>query len=101
MLEEDSNPFHPKMPQELSFVNSKLMSPNKNVRGLKALVAICNDHASSDSAISEEVINDHELAHRKAEEAGINLYFIALTFGLFCSSQSMKSSFDFPFSFSN
>ncbi|CAK9308633.1 unnamed protein product [Citrullus colocynthis] len=57
------------MPQELSFVNSKLMSPNKNVRGLKALVAICNDHASSDSAISEEVINDHELAHRKAEEA--------------------------------
>ncbi|XP_038896898.1 kinesin-like protein KIN-14F [Benincasa hispida] len=57
------------MPQELSFMNSKLMSPNKNVRGLKALVAICNDHASSDSAISEEVINDHELAHRKAEEA--------------------------------
>ncbi|XP_022936029.1 kinesin-like protein KIN-14F isoform X1 [Cucurbita moschata] len=58
------------MPQELSFRNSILTSPNKNMpRGLKALVTNCNDQVSSNSVISEEVINDHELAQRKAEEA--------------------------------
>ncbi|KAL0560838.1 hypothetical protein IC582_001252 [Cucumis melo] len=54
------------MPQDqLTFMNSKLISPNKNVKGLKALFAICNN----DQPSSEEVINDHELAQRKAEEA--------------------------------
>lgn len=65
------------MPQDqLTFMNSKLISPNKNVKGLKALFAICNN----DQPSSEEVINDHELAQRKAEEAGINFKFIATDF---------------------
>ena len=57
------------MPQEFSFRSSILTSPNKNMRGLKALVPNCNE-ITSNSAISEEVINDDELAQRKAEEAG-------------------------------
>lgn len=67
-------------------------------RGLKALVTNCNDQVSSNSVISEEVINDHELANRKAEEAGMNLKFVAL---ISVSLESMNCSFDFLFSFSN
>ncbi|KAG6607732.1 Kinesin-like protein KIN-14F, partial [Cucurbita argyrosperma subsp. sororia] len=58
------------MPQEFSFRSSILTSPNKNMRGLKALVPNCNE-ITSNSAISEEVINDDELAQRKAEEAAL------------------------------
>lgn len=51
------------MPQE-SYTNPMLTSPCKNLRGLKALIA------NNEASYTEEIINDHELAHRKAEEAG-------------------------------
>ncbi|KAK7855552.1 hypothetical protein CFP56_027312 [Quercus suber] len=50
------------MPQE-SYTNPMLTSPCKNLRGLKALIA------NNEASYTEEIINDHELAHRKAEEA--------------------------------
>lgn len=53
------------MPQESSDAHSILMSPAcKNLRGLKALVP------NNDASYTEEIINDHELAQRKAGEAG-------------------------------
>lgn len=54
------------MPQE-SNGNSFFTSPSK--RGLKALVANSNGNEAS-FLVTEESINDHELAQRKAEEAG-------------------------------
>ena len=54
------------MPQE-SNLNSIFISPSKNnMRGLKALVS----KNEAPYAHTEEIINDYELAQRKAEEAG-------------------------------
>lgn len=58
-----------KMPQETN-CNSIFSSPGKSLRGLKSLAS--NNEAAG---YVEEIINDHELAHRKAEEAGICLFF--------------------------
>uniref|UniRef100_A0A7N2M913 Kinesin KP1 n=1 Tax=Quercus lobata TaxID=97700 RepID=A0A7N2M913_QUELO len=55
------------MPQE-SYTNPMLTSPCKNLRGLKALIA------NNEASYTEEIINDHELAHRKAEEAASRRY---------------------------
>lgn len=52
------------MPQESSLPNSIFTSPSKRILNLKASVF-------NNSDVTEE-INDHELAHRKAEEAGMN-----------------------------
>ena len=57
-----------KMPQESNTNSMFTSSPCKNLRGLKALIA--NNEASN----TEEIINDHELAQRKAEEAGTIFY---------------------------
>ncbi|CAL0335051.1 unnamed protein product [Lupinus luteus] len=56
------------MPQE-NIQNSFFTSPSK--RGLKSLVYISNEASLS---ATEEIINDHELAHRKAEEAASRRY---------------------------
>lgn len=50
------------MPQESQSSSSIFSSPGKNLRGLKGLIY--------NNTNAEEIINDHELAHRKAEEAG-------------------------------
>ncbi|GFP89123.1 hypothetical protein PHJA_001056000 [Phtheirospermum japonicum] len=52
------------MPPQESFSSSIFNSPNKNLRGLKGLI-----YNNSNAPYAEETINDHELAHRKAEEA--------------------------------
>lgn len=55
------------MPQERDNSNSNFTaSPCKNLRGLKALIS----QNEAPYAFTEEIINDFELAHRKAEEAG-------------------------------
>ncbi|KAJ7963561.1 Kinesin-like protein [Quillaja saponaria] len=56
------------MPQESS-CNSIFTSPSKNLRGLKALISNNNE-----ASYTEEIINDHELAQRKAEEAASRRY---------------------------
>lgn len=56
------------MPQESNTNSMFTSSPCKNLRGLKALIA--NNEASN----TEEIINDHELAQRKAEEAASRRY---------------------------
>ncbi|KAF1894774.1 hypothetical protein Lal_00021068 [Lupinus albus] len=56
------------MPQE-TIQNSFFTSPSK--RGLKGLVYISNEASLN---ATEEIINDHELAHRKAEEAASRRY---------------------------
>ncbi|XP_040987527.1 kinesin-like protein KIN-14F [Juglans microcarpa x Juglans regia] len=55
------------MPQE-SDHNSILNTPCKNLRGLKALIA------NNEASYTEEIINDHELAQRKAGEAASRRY---------------------------
>ncbi|GAV59639.1 Kinesin domain-containing protein/CH domain-containing protein [Cephalotus follicularis] len=55
------------MPQE-SNLNTVLASPCKNLRGLKSMVS------QNQASYNEEIINDHELAHRKAEEAASRRY---------------------------
>jgi len=63
-----------KMPQEGSLSqNSFLISPSK--RGLKGIVSM-NIKEASCPAI-EESFNDHDLAHRKAEEAGKYVHFFS------------------------
>ena len=62
------------MPQETN-CNSIFSSPGKSLRGLKSLAS--NNEAAG---YVEEIINDHELAHRKAEEAGICLFFFFFFF---------------------
>lgn len=57
------------MPQE-SNTGSIFYSPNKNFRGLKGLICNSNDNA----VYAEEIINDRELANRKAEEAAVRRY---------------------------
>lgn len=51
------------MPQESN--NRIFNTPCKNSRGLKGLIYNAND-----ASYSDEIIDDRELAHRKAEEAG-------------------------------
>lgn len=53
------------MPQE-SNSSSLFTTPCKNLRGLKSLVS----SNEAPYACTEEIINDYELAQRKAEEAG-------------------------------
>lgn len=55
------------MPQENNS-NPLFKSPSKSLRGLKGLV--CNNNEAS---YVEEIIDDRELAQRKADEAGNNL----------------------------
>ncbi|XP_059443543.1 kinesin-like protein KIN-14F [Corylus avellana] len=55
------------MPQETDS-HSISMSPCKNLRGLKALVP------NNEASYTEEIINDHELAQRKAGEAASRRY---------------------------
>ncbi|KAK2640062.1 hypothetical protein Ddye_027857 [Dipteronia dyeriana] len=57
------------MPQETNYSNPVFTSPCKNIRGLKSLVS--NNEAS---LYTEEIFNDFELAHRKAEEAAARRY---------------------------
>lgn len=57
------------MPQESNW-DSVFLSPNKNLRGLKGL--ICNNNSNNEV---EEIINDRELAQRKADEAGTTTLF--------------------------
>lgn len=58
------------MPQESDNISSIINStPCKNLRGLKALIA------NNEASYTEEIINDHELAQRKAGEAGTYLLF--------------------------
>lgn len=56
-----------RMPQENNS-NPLFNSPSKSLRGLKGLV--CNNNEAS---YVEEIIDDRELAQRKADEAGNNL----------------------------
>ncbi|XP_062078987.1 kinesin-like protein KIN-14F [Humulus lupulus] len=58
------------MPQESSNSSSLFTSPCKNLRGLKG--PISNNDTSY--AYTEEIINDYELAQRKAEEAASRRY---------------------------
>ncbi|KAF7831238.1 kinesin-like protein KIN-14F [Senna tora] len=58
-----------KMPQESNCNSSFFTSPSK--RGLKALVSNSNE---ASCIVTEEIINDHELAQRKAEEAASRRY---------------------------
>ncbi|KAI3456773.1 hypothetical protein Pfo_013436 [Paulownia fortunei] len=56
------------MPQE-SYSSSIFNSPSKNLRGLKSLI-----YNNGNTPYAEEIINDHELAQRKAEEAALRRY---------------------------
>lgn len=72
-----------KMPQESGNSNSNFTSPCKNLRGLKALIS----QNEAPYSYTNEIINDYELGHRKAEEAGttplkltlLQLYMLILT----------------------
>ncbi|KAF5949615.1 hypothetical protein HYC85_011608 [Camellia sinensis] len=69
------------MPQESNY-NSIFNSPCKNLRGLKGLNSIINNNNNNnnsnsngtDCSYGEEIINDHELAQRKAGEAASRRY---------------------------
>lgn len=69
------------MPQESNY-NSIFNSPCKNLRGLKGLNSIINNNNNNnnsnsngtDCSYAEEIINDHELAQRKAGEAASRRY---------------------------
>lgn len=74
------------MPQETNYT-----SPCKNLRGLKS--AVSNNEAS----YTEEIINDYELAQRKAEEAGN----IALTNFPVCFTQKIIRKQKFSWKMSN
>lgn len=65
-----------KMPQETNYLSSVFTSPCKNLRGLKSVVS------NNEASYTEEIINDYELAHRKAEEAGAisDYYYFACLF---------------------
>lgn len=64
------------MPQETNHSSSVFTSPCKNLRGLKSVVS------NNEASYTEEIINDYELAHRKAEEAGAisDYYYFACLF---------------------
>lgn len=63
------------MPQESNY-NSVFSPPSKNLRGLKGLNSLVNNNNNNGNGISdassyaEEIINDRELAQRRAGEAG-------------------------------
>lgn len=60
------------MPQEGN-LDSIFFSPNSKLRGLKGLISYSNNNNNNNNvngAGAEEIINDHELAQRKAGEAG-------------------------------
>lgn len=66
------------MPQESNY-NSVFSPPSKNLRGLKGLNSLVNNNNNSNnngngitdaSSYAEEIINDRELAQRRAGEAG-------------------------------
>ncbi|XP_073280670.1 kinesin-like protein KIN-14F [Primulina huaijiensis] len=58
------------MPQEISYsCGSKFSSPGKNLRGLKGLI-----HSNGETSYPEEIINDRELAQRKADESAARRY---------------------------
>lgn len=59
------------MPQE-SLLSSIFASPHKRGLNLKGSASVCNNNEASYPVMAEESINDHELAQRKAGEAGIN-----------------------------
>ncbi|XP_050370920.1 kinesin-like protein KIN-14F [Argentina anserina] len=61
------------MPQENILSNIFASSPGKNLRGLKGLVPN-NDHAHNPYSNPDELINDYELAQRKAGEAAARRY---------------------------
>ncbi|CAJ1971538.1 unnamed protein product [Sphenostylis stenocarpa] len=62
------------MPQE-TLPNSIFASPHKRGLTFKGSASACNNNeASSYTVMSEESINDHELAQRKAEEAASRRY---------------------------
>lgn len=56
------------MPQETNYSSSVFTSPCKNLRGLKSVAS------NNEASYTEEIINDYELAHRKAEEAAARRY---------------------------
>lgn len=58
------------MPQESNSNGSIFFSPSKNLRGLKGLIY----NSSDDAVYAEEIINDRELAQRKAGEAAARRY---------------------------
>ncbi|PSS14296.1 Kinesin-like protein [Actinidia chinensis var. chinensis] len=60
--------------REESNYNSIFKSPCKNLRGLKGLNSIVNNNNSDASSYAEEIINDRELAQRRAEEAASRRY---------------------------
>ncbi|XP_073158493.1 kinesin-like protein KIN-14F isoform X2 [Henckelia pumila] len=62
------------MPQEISYMScsSIFSSPGKNLRGLKGLI-----HSNGEASYQEEIINDRELAQRKADEAAARRYHAA------------------------
>ncbi|KAJ6313809.1 hypothetical protein OIU78_017452 [Salix suchowensis] len=70
------------MPQETNN-GSIFTSPCKNLRGLKGLMS------SNEASYTEEIINDRELAQRKAEEAGFIVSMLDL---ILSSSFCYKSS---------
>lgn len=78
------------MPQE-SDAHSNLMSPCKNLRGLKALVP------NNEASYNEEIINDHELAQRKAGEAGTSTTIIHSSSMLSYAIKIPMSVFEFFF----
>ncbi|XP_027172965.1 kinesin-like protein KIN-14F [Coffea eugenioides] len=59
------------MPQESNSNGSMFFSPGKNLRGLKGLIY---NSSSDDAVYAEEIINDRELAQRKAGEAAARRY---------------------------
>jgi len=72
------------MPQE-TLPNSNFISPLKRGLNLKGSASACNNNEAS-FTVTEDSINDHELAQRKTEEAGINFdydYAIRCTLALF------------------
>ncbi|XP_052207437.1 kinesin-like protein KIN-14F [Diospyros lotus] len=80
--EEEEEEIEERMPQESSnYYGSIFTSPGKNLRGLKGLNSIIGNNNNSNSNSSDassfagdEIINDHELAQRKAEEAASRRY---------------------------
>lgn len=66
------------MREENNF-NSIFTSPTKNLRGPKALVSN-NNKSEEENGYTEEIINDYELAHRKAEEAGNYIYITHINY---------------------
>ncbi|KAG5053478.1 hypothetical protein JHK87_005676 [Glycine soja] len=61
------------MPQHETLPNSNFISPLKRGLNLKGSASACNNNEAS-FTVTEDSINDHELAQRKAEEAASRRY---------------------------